>query len=233
MWAADPVFESILVRRPLLCAAACCVPALALQDAASAAWLLAQLIHSLAPVRTTAAERLEGWAWRRWEEGGVRLLTTPIPVPEVSAAAESADLELPFIVRGLLDGAAALDNRSWLSRPPVGELQVPYYTDASGGALQPDAVGTIAHVVAAIEAGGPQKLGTELVFRRHPELLVELGLTTPLVRLFGSTPFEPRRLGTTLTVPLFLGTGAADGAKRVRTDFHAEPIGRSWLGLRA
>ena len=46
-------------------------------------------------------------------------------------------------------------------------------------------------------------------------------------RLFGRAPFEPRRLGMTLAVPLFLGTGATDGARRVRTDFHAEPIGRS------
>ena len=46
-------------------------------------------------------------------------------------------------------------------------------------------------------------------------------------RLFGRAPFEPRRLGVTLAVPLFLGTGATDGARRVRTDFHAEPIGRS------
>ena len=172
----------MLLHRPLLCAAACCVLALALRDAASAAWLLAQLMHSLVPVRTTTAEWLEGWAWQQWEEGGAPS-TAPIPVLEVSAAAASADLERPFIVRGLLDGAAALHNRSWLRTPPVGELLVPYYSDASGGALRPDAVGTVAHVVAAIEAGGPQKLGTELVFRRHPELLTELGLTAPLARL--------------------------------------------------
>jgi len=240
---------------------ACCVLALALRDAASAVWLLAQLMHSIIPFRTTTAERLEAWAWRQWEEGGASS-TMPIQVPEVSAAAVWADLERPFIVRGLLDGAAALENRSWLRTPPVGELLVPYYSDASGGALRPDAVGTVARVVAAIEAGGPQKLGTELVFRRHPELLTELGLTAPLARLwkeftaarctcplfaarrvrrplperaypriqarlFGRSPFEPRRLGTTLTVPLFLGTGASDGATHVRTDFHAEPIGRS------
>lgn len=176
----------MLLRRPLLGAAVCCVLALALRDAASAAWLLSQLMHSIAPVRTTTAERLEAWAWRQWEEGGAPS-TTPIPVPEVSAAAMSADLERPFIVRGLLNGAAVLGNRSWLRSPPVGELMVPYYSDASGGALRPDAVGTVAHVVAAIEAGGPQKLGTELVFRRHPELLTELGLTAPLARLLNPT----------------------------------------------
>ena len=173
----------MLRRRPLLGAVACCVLALALRDAASAVWLLAQLMHSIIPFRTTTAERLEAWAWRQWEEGGASS-TMPIQVPEVSAAAVWADLERPFIVRGLLDGAAALENRSWLRTPPVGELLVPYYSDASGGALRPDAVGTVARVVAAIEAGGPQKLGTELVFRRHPELLTELGLTAPLARLW-------------------------------------------------
>ena len=173
----------MLRRRPLLGAVACCVLALALRDAASAVWLLAQLMHSIIPFRTTTAERLEAWAWRQWEEGGASS-TMPIQVPEVSAAAVWADLERPFIVRGLLDGAAALENRSWLRTPPVGELLVPYYSDASGGALRPDAVGTVACVVAAIEAGGPQKLGTELVFRRHPELLTELGLTAPLARLW-------------------------------------------------
>ena len=173
----------MLRRRPLLGAVACCVLALALRDAASAVWLLAQLMHSIIPFRTTTAERLEAWAWRQWEEGGASS-TMPIQVPEVSAAAVWADLERPFIVRGLLDGAAALENRSWLRTPPVGELLVPYYSDASGGALRPDAIGTVARVVAAIEAGGPQKLGTELVFRRHPELLTELGLTAPLARLW-------------------------------------------------
>ena len=126
---------------------------LALRDAASAVWLLAQLMHSIIPFRTTTAERLEAWAWRQWEEGGASS-TMPIQVPEVSAAAVWADLERPFIVRGLLDGAAALENRSWLRTPPVGELLVPYYSDASGGALRPDAVGTVARVVAAIEADG-------------------------------------------------------------------------------
>ena len=89
----------MLRRRPLLGAVACCVLALALRDAASAVWLLAQLMHSIIPFRATTAERLEGWAWRQWEEGGASS-TMPIQVPEVSAAAVWADHKLLVLAVG-------------------------------------------------------------------------------------------------------------------------------------
>ena len=209
----------------LLGSLACCVAILISLDAASCAWLVAQLTHSVAPTRLAMAAWLEDWAWRQWEDRGAAH-SIPMPVAEVLASASSADLGLPFIVRGLLNGSAALANgTSWLRALPVGAVVVPYYSDASSGALWPDAEAPIAEVVDAIEAGGPQKLGTELIFRQHPELLETLGLTPPLARLFGRAPFARWRIGSLLTVPLFLGTGAADGATRVRTDFHSEPIG--------
>ena len=200
---------------------------------ADAAWLAAQLLHSLCPVHLALAAHLEAWAWRRWESSSGSTPSAPLPVPEVAADTdtETVDLRRPFIVRGLLNSSAALtDGGAWLRTSSVGRLEVPFYSNASNGALRPDSSGALADIVADIEAGGPQKLGTELVFRRHPELLDQLGLATPLARLFGSGPFATWRIGKTLTVPLFLGTGSTVGAA-VRTDLHSEPIGSATLQL--
>lgn len=209
-------------------------------DASSAAWLLGTLLTSLSPAGLGGsrysplpfARRLEEWAYGRWEISDPPLSpSVPLPVPEVlpTAATEDIDLRAPFIVRGLFNGSAALGAQDWLRDPPVGELEVPYYSNASDGALRPDSVGRLAEVADAIQAGGPQKLATELVFRRHPQLIERLQLAPPLARLFGSSTFEQWRLGKTLTVPIFMGTGAADAA--VRTDLHAEPIGSATLAL--
>lgn len=198
---------------------------------ADAAWLVAQLLHGLCPVNLALATQLEEWAWRCWEASSGSAPSVPLPVPEVDADADTVDLRRPFIVRGLLNNSAALaDGGAWLRTPPVGRLEVPFYSDASSGAMRPDSSGALADIVANIEAGGPQKLGTELVFRHHPELLEQLGLVPPLARLFGSRPFATWRIGKTLTVPLFLGTGSISGAA-VRTDLHSEPIGSATLQL--
>ena len=92
-----------------------CLLALVCQDAASLAWLVAQLTHSVVPFRTALASWLEDWAWQQWE-GSRAPRSSPRPVSEVSATAASADLGLPFIVRGLLNGSAVLANgTSWLT----------------------------------------------------------------------------------------------------------------------
>lgn len=92
----------------------------------------------------------------------------------------------------------------------------------------PNSRARLADVVSAIVAGGPQKIGTELIFRRFPELLAQLGITDLVGPLLGGAQHvAAHRLGFTLTVPVFMASGEA----RARTDLHCEPIGNLMLQL--
>ena len=68
---------------------------------------------------------------------------------------------------------------------------------------------------------------------RHPGLLRELGVAQLLAPLFGISEanFERQRIGSTLTVPVFVGRGPDDSGPPIRTDLHCEPIGNAMLML--
>ena len=238
LWAASGVMRT--GRREVsaafsACGVAFCLLAALCNDPASTAWLVAQLLHSFYPWPTTAAIWLEDWTFLQWEGGTSPSApksapSVPKPLPELPITASTAELQQPFIVRGMLNGTAAVrDADQWLRAPPISSLQVPFYSDSSKGALSPDQIGAVDDIVRAILSGGPQKLATELVVRAHPELLDALEIVPPLARLLGATPFEKWRIGKTLSVPIFMGTGSADRA--VRTDLHSEPIGSATLQL--
>ena len=118
-------------------------------------------------------ETWEERAWRHWEETeGSRSLVPPLAVPELPRGAKPASLQAPFVVRGLLNGSRALDGFGgvgWLRTPPVADLVVDFFSNASARmAVVPDSRGRLGDVVERILAGGPQKLGTEMIFREHP-----------------------------------------------------------------
>ena len=66
-----------------------------------------------------------------------------------------------------------------------------------------------------------------MIFRTFPDLLDELKVTELVAPLLGgSSHIRKSRIGTTLTVPVFMATGAG-----ARTDLHCEPIGNLVLML--
>lgn len=113
----------------------------------------------------------------------------------------------------------------------------------------PDARAPLRDVVEQIQSGRPAKTGTERLFRLFPDLLRDLPLDL-LHRLFGAGHFEPWRIGTLLTAPIFLSRGRreekpageqeeggvptadyhrqrSEGVaqnRTTRTDLHCEPI---------
>ena len=95
-----------------------------------------------------------------------------------------------------------------------------------GGSV-PGANAAFKDIIAEVESGVPAKTGTELLFRAFPELLEELPLDH-LHSLFGQGHFLPSRVGSLLTVPIFLSRGVSgeEGGSRnsSRTDLHCEPI---------
>lgn len=137
------------------------------------AWSAAQLVTSMWPWAAPQTRAWEERAWRHWEETeGSRSLVPPLSVPELPHGAKPASLQAPFVVRGLLNGSRALDGFggvSWLRTPPVADLVVDYFSNASARmAVVPDSRGRLGDVVERILAGGPQKLGTEMIFREQP-----------------------------------------------------------------
>lgn len=131
----------------------------------------------------------------------------PIEVSNFS----SMSLERPLIVREFLDKPW---DWAWLETQ---DLAIEFFSDATLKpplGLVPDKTGTLAEILPLVRTGNA-KIATEMVIRRHPELLRELPLAE-LDKTFGAY-FNPRLLGLTLTAPLFVG-------RRGRTDLHAEPI---------
>lgn len=200
---------------------------------ATLSWVAAQLLKSLWPLESPLGVRLQSWAWEQWEVQvtGRSMPSTPVPELELGAEPQSGRNE-PYIVRGLLNGTNSPlvgDDYSWLMRGDLGQLVVDYFSNASvEDGLVPDARAPLAEVVGRIVAGGPEKLGTEMIFRTFPHLLADLRMAERVAPLLGgASHIDARRLGTTLTVPVFMATGAP----HARTDLHCEPIGNLMLQL--
>lgn len=217
------------MKRGCTATAACAVLAVALGSGPNfVPWVLAQLLKSLCPL--AACERvyapLQEWAWAQWETDTAGRVLEPSELVEVPIGVmPPAGLRRPFVVRGLLNGSKLGGDISWMSRDPVGGISVDYFSNASVDVgIVPDARAPLADVVNRIMAGGPEKLGTEMIFRSFPALLeTMLGeKASPVAHLLGgASHIRPSRIGATLTVPVFV----ANGAPRARTDLHCEPIG--------
>ena len=206
---------------------------LGLWDTASAPWAAAQIVKALWPFPSPLAESVETWAWAQWEAPLLYRKLQSRPVPELPLGEPPPpDRARPFIVRGLLNGTGSPlvgNDFSWLTRGALGQLEVDFFSNASvEDGLVPDARGPLGSVVESIVNGGTAKLGTEMIFRSFPELLGQLQVAERVGPLLGGESYiRESRLGTTLTVPVFM----ACGKPRSRTDLHAEPIGNLMLQL--
>jgi len=223
-----------LSRASVFCLAlAVLLQLVAYYDLPLAPWAAAQCINALSPFRSRSAlaQALEASSWAHWEAGRHGQRFAPNEVDELRIGEVPASRSRPFIVRGLLNGSGSdmVGRYDWLVESPVGDLVIDYFSNASRlDGLVPDARGTLRDVVTAILDGGPQKLGTERVFRSYPNLLHQLDVAEragPL--LGGAAHIAPARIGLLLTVPIFLATGAP----LARTDLHCEPIGNLVLNL--
>lgn len=87
----------------------------------------------------------------------------------------------------------------------------------------PDARARLMDIIHNISQHGPEKFGTENVFRSHPELLDPIKQDLEALNTaFGSNYFSKERIGLLLTIITFYA--AASPSQASRTDFHAEPI---------
>lgn len=203
-------------------------------------WAAVQVVRSLCSARVAAhlpalVLDAEEWAWRAWAENDVDDVSSPQPVLEYTPAEFSAmsepPLDRPWVARGLLNGTALHRKwtTAWLSESPGrGDQQVSYFSDARRALIVPDARGPLRDVLAMIAAGGPQKLGTEMVFRAEVDAVGDLA-ELQLTRQLGASYFRPEMLGTILTMPLFVARGFA--GETTRTDLHCEPIANAVLQL--
>lgn len=200
-------------------------------------WVVAQLIKCLWPFHSAAAASLQAWSWTHWEQERLGHEFVEESIAELAPGTQPQSLDTPFVVRRLLQRngttttTSMLDANEWLLRPPVSELVIDYFSNASvEDGIVPDARGSLGEVVRSIIAGGSAKIGTEKIFRAFPHLLEELGVAAsvgPLLGASGEQRLAASRLGLSLTVPVFMATGAP----QARTDLHCEPIGNMALQL--
>ncbi|KAJ1617989.1 hypothetical protein T492DRAFT_604895 [Pavlovales sp. CCMP2436] len=214
---------------------------IACYDRASLTWSSVQLARQISPFLPQAFERAEAWCWREWASANASALVGEGRAGASQSAVleftpeqfERADppLDRPWIARGLLLNTPLHRKWTieWLSQSPGrGDLVVDYFSDARLALIVPDTVAPLRDVLALIAAGGPQKLGTEMVFRAEREAVADLaalGLTAKL----GAHYFTPAMLGTVLTMPLFSARGFA--GETTRTDLHCEPIANAVMQL--
>lgn len=211
----------------------------AVHACSDAGWVAAQLGRSLWPTFAgfsvpTFFANLEGAAYHRWEV--YREEMPPLVPLEVRSLLSGPlpDLTQPFVARDVDSEIGAVVGSWNLKRfagAPIGELNVTYFSDATKlDALVPDAAGRLRDVLASISRGSTAKIGTEDIFRIHPELLDDLNVTG-LDRVFGTGHFASDRVGSMLTVPVFYGAGTNSTRVPVRTDLHCEPIANALIQL--
>ena len=197
----------------------------------TALWAAAQCVKALWPFHSSSAARMEQNAWEVWEREVHGRKLAPDTVVELRIGDMPSRKHEPYIVRGLLNrtGSSLIGSFDWLMNDPVGQLEVDFFTNASiEDGIVPNARAPLSDIVSNIVSGGSNKIGTEMIFRTFPDLLDELKVTELVAPLLGgSSHIRKSRIGTTLTVPVFMATGAP-GA---RTDLHCEPIGNLVLML--
>ncbi len=249
--------KGALVSRPtmnmMMCGLLLVLP-LALLLSVLGRWALVQTVRSCWMLPSTwlpreALEAIESEAWEKWEDENQLppvIPASPIPLLLPQHRPEDVDLSRPLLMKGLFDELElgrpdrklSLDG---LSRPPLAELKIDYFTDARRANTVPDAVAPLADIVKNITSGGPQKFGTQWIVEKFPELVAEIAL--PRVREIFGDRFRPEHcvkpLGGILpaltTVPVFMASGGrkepatisttATTKTRPRTDLHCEPIG--------
>ena len=199
-------------------------------------WAAVQLMRSLwpAPLPRRAADA-EAWCWRAWADAAARA-PVPAPPPHVRefspaefAALDRPPFDTPWVVRGMLNGSRLSWNAAWLSESPGrGDQMIDYFSDARRALLVPDARGALRDVLASISAGGPQKIGSEMIFRAEPAAVDELAGHALTAKL-GARYFSRAMLGTVLTMPVFAARGLP--GETTRTDLHCEPIANAVLQL--
>lgn len=204
------------------------------------AWSMAQMGRSVLPLasKVSVISRIEDSLWTRWEtslgdDGPLQPLEIPHYTPDELLAPDFApNLSTPFVIRGMLQGYPEV-LEAWgvsrLTREPLGEIEIDYFTDARRQNTVPDGYARLKSVVQNITKGGTQKFGTEMVFRQHPELITEFPLDA-MEKIVGKGHLDPSLVGSTLTVPVFMGHGHE--ANTTRTDLHCEPIENLVLQLR-
>ena len=146
------------------------------EDPSLMPWVLSQLIKCMWPFPSELAAATEAAAWAEWEKLGRGKQYAPDRVLELAPGERPEHLKRPFLVRGLLNGSSSelLGGYSWLTKSPVGDLEVDYFSNASAeDGIVPDSRGQLRDVVSSIVEGGPAKIGTEMIFRRFPHLLDE------------------------------------------------------------
>ncbi len=114
------------------------------------------------------------WGWRQhpWQP----LAAAPVPpvrVPTINATAlangAAVDLTRPLLVRDAATAEALeLFSVEALQRPPLGDVVIDYFVDATRtGHLVPDGRARLADVVRNITLGAPHKIGSQYVVSRH------------------------------------------------------------------
>ena len=142
----------------------------------------------------------------------------------------SMDLSRPFLAKNM-SKADSLTIQSLLN-PPLSQLETDYFTDARRKNTVPDATGRVGDVVSRIIAGGPEKIGTQMILIVFPEILQRfLEVNSWLSSVFGVDRVNTwREMGVSVTVPVFISRGKAIDQSHntlqntTRTDLHCEPI---------
>ena len=198
----------------------------------AAEWSGIQLARSVLG-RTFCAkllDRREEQIWGNWERSLLEESPALLPIPLVTAGTDlrTVDLRRPFLAKNL-SHADVLTIQDLLT-PPLSELKVDYFSDARRKNTVPDAFGAVGAVVARILDGGPEKFGTQMILKAFPVVMERfLDENEWLSTVFGAGRVQTwRRMGGTVTVPVFMSRGrAASGASlrdTTRTDLHCEPI---------
>jgi hypothetical protein len=114
--------------------------------------------------------------------------------------------------------------------PPLADLKINYFSDASAKNTVPDSFGAVGDVVRDLNEGQKRKFGTQEIISAFPSILSGM---IDSQRSWMDIVFGPARVSfwrqpsLTLTVPVFMARGSknhGDLAKTSRTDLHAEPI---------
>ena len=197
-----------------------------------APWVAQTVVASATGVTVGRAYR---WADRLGESKVSARPVREVDGPSLCAGLSAApELSSPFVIRGALADALRNFSTDALRRPPLSDVVVDYFFDATRPRhLVPDARAPLGAVVSNITARRARhKVGSQHVISRRgccastEALRAALAALAPrcsVADVFGAWRFGAAALDLRLlTVPLFVSGGSPIAT---RTDLHSEPIG--------
>lgn len=230
-------------------------------------WHVIQILRSIfhKNIFFTFFNSLESSIWLNWEknspfQSSISTSSSSSPSPSLSSSffnttlltitswddLSKINLNKPFLIRNITSYTNILTLNDLLTSP-IADLEIDYFIDATIINTVPNSYDQVGKIITKIMNGGPEKIGTQMIIKHFPEIIVRFVDQNPwLQKVFGENRIKQwKEISPVMTFPVFVSRGRSTSSTSstsssttsttstssnsitkttTRTDLHCEPI---------